>query len=725
MAGDRSAGSVSKRFLLRHNASAELKVRFLSLLHRRHRESVEEFWALKDVSLRIERGEAVGLVGRNGSGKSTFLKLVAAIHRPTSGRLLVARHARICSMIELGVGFHPELTGRENMFLNAAIHGLTAARSSASTSGIVSYSGLGALHRRPDQELLVGHVHAAGLRHCGEPRSRHPAARRDLCRRRCRFPAAVHRHGERSSWPGQDDDLRLALAGRGARHLPPRLRPRAGRARVRRRRRQPGWRSTTSCSCRGPASARPFRAAAQPDTDGGGSEIGTAPNEDRTGGSSFFGRRGSSQAIVSFILPVRHRSGDGWRLFSASGTTSGCQHQRALSSSTRRLTFRLRGGRIDVRCAPIQQPGPLHCQRRSQGCSRPAASMPTWFENPDPANFEPIVQTNGMTTYPDREPFHYPLTLVLNVCDAVGATVRRGDRSEPRGISAGHLAPTRSDRRERLDGRETGVSTSLPRVSVLVLNLNGRQYLDACLSSLEAQAYPRDRFEIVVVDNGSADGSIAFVRERYPRTRVLGFESNRGFCAPYNAAVQSVATADFVALLNNDTRVDPHWLGRAGRRPPIGTAQPRSRRRFWIGPARRSTSSAARRRSSATPGSGTSGGPPRAPTPKGRCCFPCAGSALFSRAAFLDAGGFDEDFFAYFEDVDLGWRLNLFGERVVLAPRAVTYHRLHGTSSRVGVRTATASPRAQRAGDDLQELRGRDARAGACRRRSPCPFCGR
>ena len=136
------AQAVSKRFLLRHNASVELKVRFLSLLHPERRESIEEFWALKGVSVCINGGEAVGLVGRNGSGKSTFLKLVAAIHRPTSGRLLVARGARICSMIELGVGFHPELTGRENVFLNAAIHGLTRAEIEAIYGAVVDYSGL-------------------------------------------------------------------------------------------------------------------------------------------------------------------------------------------------------------------------------------------------------------------------------------------------------------------------------------------------------------------------------------------------------------------------------------------------------------------------------------------------------------------------------------------------------------------------------------------------------
>src|SRR3954465_12457919 len=136
------ARDVSKKFLLRHNASAELKVRFLGLLSPRHRQSIEEFWALKNVSLHIGRGEAVGLIGRNGSGKSTFLKLVAAIHRPTTGRLLVARSARISPMIELGVGFHPELTGRENIFLSASIHGLTNAQIERIYPAVVEYSEL-------------------------------------------------------------------------------------------------------------------------------------------------------------------------------------------------------------------------------------------------------------------------------------------------------------------------------------------------------------------------------------------------------------------------------------------------------------------------------------------------------------------------------------------------------------------------------------------------------
>jgi ABC-type polysaccharide/polyol phosphate transport system ATPase subunit len=136
------AEGVSKRFLLRHNATSELKVRVLGLIRKHHRQSVEEFWALRDVSLSIRHGEAVGLVGRNGSGKSTLLKIIAGIHRPTSGRLLVARRARIASMIELGVGFHPELTGRENVFLSAAIHGLSKADIERIYDAVVDYSGL-------------------------------------------------------------------------------------------------------------------------------------------------------------------------------------------------------------------------------------------------------------------------------------------------------------------------------------------------------------------------------------------------------------------------------------------------------------------------------------------------------------------------------------------------------------------------------------------------------
>ena len=82
----------------------------------------------------------------------------------------------------------------------------------------------------------------------------------------------------------------------------------------------------------------------------------------------------------------------------------------------------------------------------------------------------------------------------------------------------------------------------MPTVSVLVLNLNGLKHLASCLPSLESQTYPRDRFEIVLVDNGSTDGSLAFVREHHPGARIVAFGRNRGYGHAYNAATDLCRT---------------------------------------------------------------------------------------------------------------------------------------------------------------------------------------
>jgi len=150
------AREVSKRFLLRHNPSGSLKVHFLGLFHRGHQEQIEEFWALREVSLRIGRGESIGLVGRNGSGKSTLLKLIAAIHQPTSGHLLVERDARIGTMIELGVGFHPELSGRENVYLSASVYGLTKSEVDRIYDAVVDYSEIGNFIDEPIKNYSSG-----------------------------------------------------------------------------------------------------------------------------------------------------------------------------------------------------------------------------------------------------------------------------------------------------------------------------------------------------------------------------------------------------------------------------------------------------------------------------------------------------------------------------------------------------------------------------------------
>jgi lipopolysaccharide transport system ATP-binding protein len=102
------------------------------------RPNSDSFWALKDVSFDVRRGEVVGVIGRNGAGKSTLLKILSQITRPTEGQIEV--HGRVGSLLEVGTGFHPELTGRENVFLNGAILGMTQREVRSKFDEIVAFS---------------------------------------------------------------------------------------------------------------------------------------------------------------------------------------------------------------------------------------------------------------------------------------------------------------------------------------------------------------------------------------------------------------------------------------------------------------------------------------------------------------------------------------------------------------------------------------------------------
>ena len=144
-----SADNLGKKYRLRHQAGSSyttfremLTAHAKRLFHRSQAvvslESVEEFWAVKDVSFDIPRGQVVGVIGRNGAGKSTLLKLISRITEPTTGRLRL--RGRVASLMEVGTGFHPELSGRENIYLNGAILGMTKSEIRSKFDEIVAFA---------------------------------------------------------------------------------------------------------------------------------------------------------------------------------------------------------------------------------------------------------------------------------------------------------------------------------------------------------------------------------------------------------------------------------------------------------------------------------------------------------------------------------------------------------------------------------------------------------
>jgi GT2 family glycosyltransferase len=222
-----------------------------------------------------------------------------------------------------------------------------------------------------------------------------------------------------------------------------------------------------------------------------------------------------------------------------------------------------------------------------------------------------------------------------------------------------------------------------PSISIVIANYNGEQDLPGCLDSIRDLGYPAELVETIIVENGSADGSRKLLANSYPWVRVLPQETNLGFAPAVNLGVEA-ARGELVALLNNDMQVESGWLDalvdaydpEGGYTCVAGTILDWNGERIdyaegvlnWHGMGDQIGFGLPVDQVSIEDGK--------------ELLFACGGAMLISRQVYLELGGLDADYFAYFEDVDLGWRLWLSGHKVRLAADARCRHRHNGTSGR-------------------------------------------
>jgi GT2 family glycosyltransferase len=228
---------------------------------------------------------------------------------------------------------------------------------------------------------------------------------------------------------------------------------------------------------------------------------------------------------------------------------------------------------------------------------------------------------------------------------------------------------------------EPGTRNREPDVSIIIVTWNGRQYLEACLTAVAAQEGVDA--EVILVDNGSTDGSVAFVRDRFPQVRIVALNENRGFAGGNNEGVRD-ARGRFVVLLNNDTVPEPGWLKAliAGRSAGGATALASSRIVYMHDP---------RVIDSAGDGLFRWGGAFKrhhgasveVATQSGEVFGVCGAACVIPKSVFDELGGFDEDFFVSHEDVDLSYRARLLGYSCRYVADAIVRHHGSATLGRV------------------------------------------
>ena len=220
---------------------------------------------------------------------------------------------------------------------------------------------------------------------------------------------------------------------------------------------------------------------------------------------------------------------------------------------------------------------------------------------------------------------------------------------------------------------------NLNETSIVIINYNGLSYLEELFSSIQIQTLPPA--EVLLVDNASSDKSVDFIEESYPETRIIRLNNNLGFAAAANTGIKE-SRYEAVALVNTDIRLDPGWLENlvSAMAEDEKIAAVAAKIKLYDQPRLLNGVGGAMNRLGYTWDIGMFEEDRGQYDSPAEVIFAPASAALFRKSAVLGSGGFDESFFMYHEDVDLGWRLWLLGNRIVTCPEAVAYHHFGGST---------------------------------------------
>ncbi|AGK97871.1 glycosyltransferase [Clostridium pasteurianum] len=225
-------------------------------------------------------------------------------------------------------------------------------------------------------------------------------------------------------------------------------------------------------------------------------------------------------------------------------------------------------------------------------------------------------------------------------------------------------------------------------ISFIIVNYNGKDHLKECFSTLNKLNYPKDKLEFIMVDNGSKDGSVQFVKSKYKNVKIIKNSTNEGFAKPNNDAAK-IAKGDYIALINNDMKVDSNWIN-----DMLATLH-QCKDDSYVCVGSKILNWDGSKLDFAGGGISFYGHgyqddfamdieeANKKYNEDRDLMFACGGAMIIDRKIFLSIGGFDEDYFAYNEDVDLGWRLWLLGYKVRFCHESICYHKHNSTSKKL------------------------------------------